>query len=94
MKQKEQIMKKESVYLKVDSRNRVSLTKLSKDLSTMYRARIDNNKIILEPIIEVSEKEAWLFLPENKEVLAKLKKSLQEKADIDLGSFKKYAEDK
>jgi hypothetical protein len=28
-----------------------------------------NGKIILEPLIEISEKEAWLFLPENKEII-------------------------
>ena len=83
-------MKKESVYLKVDARNRVSLTKLSKNLSSMYKARIKENKIILEPVQEVPEDEAWLFLPENKKILARLKKSLKEDATIDLGSFKKY----
>ena len=83
-------MKKESVYLKVDTRNRISLTKLSKNLSSIYKARVHENKIILEPVQEVAEDEAWLFLPENKKILARLKKSLKEKATIDLGSFKKY----
>ena len=32
----------------------------------------------------------WLFLPENREILLRLKKSLTEKATIDLGSFKKH----
>lgn len=82
--------KEEIVYLKVDSRNRISLTKLSKKLSHIYKARTQNDKIILEPLQEIPEKEAWLFLPENKEILADLKKSLKEKATINLGSFKKY----
>jgi len=34
--------------------------------------------------------EEWLFLPENKKILARIKKSLKEDATIDLGSFKKY----
>ena len=83
-------MKKEPVYLKVDSRNRISLTKLSKNLSSLYKARVQEDKIILEPVQEIPEEEAWLFLPENKELLARIKKSLKEDATIDLGSFKKY----
>ena len=83
-------MKKEPVYLKLDLRNRISLSKLSKKLAPIYKARIHGNKIILEPIQEIPEDEAWLFLPENKEILARIKKSLREDATIDLGSFKKY----
>ncbi len=83
-------MKKEPIYLKVDSRNRVSLAKLSKKLSSLYKARVEKNKIILEPVQEIPEGEAWLFLPENKEILKKIKKSLKEDATIDLGFFKKY----
>jgi len=80
----------ELIYVKPDSRNRVSLTKLVPHLSPIYRAYTENGRIILEPVIEVPSEEAWLFLPENKEKLAYLKKSLKQKADIDLGSFKKY----
>lgn len=83
-------MKKEEVYLKVDSRNRIVLSKLSKDLSPLYKAHIQENKIILEPVQEIPEDEAWLFLPENKEILARIKKSLRKDATIDLGSFEKY----
>lgn len=38
----------------------------------------------------INKREAWLFLPENKKILAHIKKSLKQKADIDLGAFKKY----
>lgn len=86
-------MKKESVYLKVDSRNRISLTKLSDHLSAIYKARIENNTIILEPA-QIPEDEAWLFLAENREILASLKKSLTQDAVIDLGSFKKHLKGK
>lgn len=83
-------MKKDSIYLKVDSRNRISLTKLSKNLSSIYKARIQENKIILEPVQEIPENEAWVFLPENKAILDRIKKSLSQDATINLGSFKKY----
>jgi hypothetical protein len=85
-------MKKDAIYLKVDSRNRVSLTKLSKHLSALYKARIEQNKIILEPVQEIPEKEAWLFLPENKEILARIKKSLKQEATIKWSSIKKKYE--
>lgn len=78
------------VYLKPDSRNRVALTKITEHLSSLYRAYSRDGKIILEPVVEIPNEEAWLFLPENKEKLEYLKKSLKQKADIDLGSFKKY----
>lgn len=78
------------LYIKTDSRNRISLTKLSKKMAPIYRAYIEKNKIILEPVQEVPQEEAWLFLPENKQLLARIKESLTQKADIDLGSFKKY----
>lgn len=80
-----------TTYLKVDSRNRVSLTKITKNLSSLYRVRTQGDTIILEPVREVSEDERWLFDPANEGVLARLKESLQQEAFFDLGSFKKHA---
>jgi hypothetical protein len=85
-------MKRDLTYLKVDARNRVSLTKVSPNLAAMYRARLDGNKIILEPIQEVPEAEAWLFLPENKEILEKVKRGLKQKATTKWSSIKKKYE--
>ncbi len=85
-------MKREPIYLKVDARNRVSLTKVSKHLSSMYKARLEKNKIILEPIQEIPEEEAWLFLPENKEILASIKRGLKQKAHTKWSSIKKKYE--
>jgi len=87
-------MKQEPVYLTIDSRNRVSLTKLSKKLSHLYKAYIKEDTIVLEPVREIPKEDAWLFLPENKEKLAHLKKSLKQEATHDLGSFKKYLKKK
>jgi len=83
-------MKNEPIYLKVDSRNRVSLTKLSKQLSDHYIAYSQDNKIILEPVTLVPENEAWLFKPENKEILNSVKRGLKQKATVKRGSFSKY----
>lgn len=87
-------MKNEQVYLKVDSRNRISLTKLSKKLSSLYKAYIKEDTIVLEPVKEIPKEEEWLFKPENKEILAHIKKGLAQKAKHDLGSFKKYLKKK
>lgn len=82
-------MKKTRV--KVDSRNRICLTKVAKKLATSYSAYIENNKIVLEPLIEIPAQEAWLFDPENKAILKKIEKALKQEKRIDRGSFAKYA---
>ena len=56
----------------------------------MFKAYQDGDKIILEPIREIPETEKWLFDPKNKSIVTELKKALKQKANIDLGSFKKY----
>jgi len=83
-------MSKNGLYLKPDSRNRVTLTKLTQKLFPLYRAYTQKDKIILEPICEISQEEAWLFAPENREILASVKRGLKQKATIKRGSFSKY----
>lgn len=80
-------MKKVSV--KVDSRNRISLTKVCKNLaSSFYAYEEESGRIILEPIVEIPAHEAWLFKPENKELLEKLKRGLKQKTTgVSRGSF-------
>jgi hypothetical protein len=79
------------IHIRVDERNRVCLTKIAKDLPASFHAYELNGKIILEPLIEVPMEEAWLFAPENKEILASVKEGLRQKATIKRGSFAKYA---
>jgi len=81
-------MKKTTV--KVDSRNRICLTKLSKKLPSSFSAYIEKGRIILEPLVEVPVEEAWLFAPENKKILERVKRGLKQKGTIDRGSFSKY----
>jgi len=52
-----------------------------------------NENIILEPIQDVQEEVEWIFKPENKHVLEIIKKGLSQEANIDLGSFAKYADE-
>jgi hypothetical protein len=78
------------IQVQVDSRNRICLTKVSKHLPAKFSVYEKNGKIILEPVIEVPASEAWLFEPENKKILAEIKKGLNQKGTINRGSFKKY----
>jgi len=67
-------MKKEQ-FIKVDSRNRVCLTKLSKNTPELYRGyEIEDGTIILKPVREIPEEERWLFEPENRGILEEVKK--------------------
>jgi len=84
-------MKKIQDFVKLDSRNRITIPKkLAKKLAYLYRIYEKEGNIILEPVQEVSKEETWLFDPQNKAILDELKEALEQKAEIDLGSFKKY----
>ncbi len=63
------------IKVRVDSRNRICLTKVAKHISAQFFAYEDQGKIILEPVFEVSFEEAWLFSPQNKEYLDQLKRN-------------------
>lgn len=74
-------MKKETI-VKIDSRNRLTIPKdMTENLSHLYKISRKNNKIILEPIMEIPKEELWLFDPQNKAVLDQLKDALKQKAD-------------
>lgn len=51
-------------------------------------------KTILEPMIQVPATEAWLFEPQNKKILAKIKRGLKQDGTISRGSFAKYLKKK
>jgi len=78
------------IQLKLDSRNRVCLTKLSKNLPEHFVAYTEEDKIVLEPLATIPAREAWLFRPENRAILGEVKKGLKEKGTVKLGTFKKY----
>jgi hypothetical protein len=77
-------------YVKVDSRNRVCLTKVTNNLPELFSVYIKDGAIILEPVREIPKNERWLFEPEHKELLKQVKEGLKQKGSIDLGSFKDY----
>ncbi len=85
-------MKKETQYVKVDSRNRITIPKkIFQDMPHLYEIYEKDGKIILEPVQEVPKEERWLFDPKNKTIVDELKAALKEKAHIriDLSSFEK-----
>jgi hypothetical protein len=81
-----------TVNLSVDSRIRISLNKLLPDLPvSSVRAYLQDDKIILEPMVEIPAREAWLY--QNEKALNKVKTGLSEKGIINRGSFANYAEE-
>lgn len=77
-------------HVRVDAKNRVCLTKITKNLPASFYAYESKGKIILEPLTEVPADEAWLFKPENKEILKAIKEGLEQEGTIKRGSFSKY----
>lgn len=68
-------MKKETEYVTIDSRNRITIPKkVAKNLEgCLYKIYSKDGKIILEPIKEIPKEERWLFDPKNKILVNELK---------------------
>lgn len=78
-------MKTEKNYVKVDSRNRITLPKaIAHEISHLYKIYEKGGNIILEPVLEVPKEERWLLDPKNKALIQELKKALKQKADISI----------
>ena len=80
----------ETIKLTIDSRKRISLTKLlpAGKISSV-KAYKEEDRIILEPMVEIPAREVWLY--ENKAALEKVKKGLLQKGTTKRGSFAKYS---
>ena len=79
----------ETIKLTVDSRKRISLTKLlpTGKISSV-KAYKEDDRIILEPMVEIPAREVWLY--ENREALRKVKTGLSQKGTRRRGLFAKY----
>jgi len=78
-----------TIKLTVDSKKRISLTKLlPAGRISSVTAYKEDDKIILEPMVEIPAREAWLY--ENKTALEKVKRGLSQKGTIKRRSFAKY----
>jgi hypothetical protein len=80
----------EAIKLTVDSRKRISLTKLLPEGKiSSVRAYKEHQRIISEPMVEILAREVWLY--ENKTALEKVKKGLSQRGTVKRGSFGKYS---
>ena len=78
------------VSLTLDSKNRISLTKLLPPGNIRsVKAYMEGHRIVLEPMMEVPVEEAWLF--KNKDALRKVLTGLSQKGSVKRGSFAKRA---
>ena len=79
--------------LRPDKKGRITLGKLAENVSG-FEVTEENGKIVLEPQVEISAREAWLY--KNPEALASLERGLEQAAKDeteDLGSFSQYLEE-
>jgi hypothetical protein len=85
-----EVLPMDVISLTIDSKKRVSLTKLLPPGNIRsVQAYTEGHRIILEPMMEVPVKEAWLF--ENRDSLKKVLTGLSQKGSVKRGSFAKYA---
>lgn len=65
-----------ALTLPLDSCKRICLSKLFDDTVRSVRAYRQNGKVILEPLVEIPAREAWLF--KNKNSLARVRRGLSQ----------------
>lgn len=74
------------MLLTIDSRKRISLGKLLPDKDvTLFDAKVEDGRIILEPMRAVPEREAWLY--KNPKALDSVIRGLKDSAE---GRVKTY----
>lgn len=85
-------------FVSMDNKQRVSLTRMlsqeERDNFNSFRIYREGGRIILEPVIQVPEKDHWIYKdPKALESLLRGIKDAEEGRLHDLGSFAKYAEE-
>lgn len=91
-------MEKQQHTVHMDDKQRVCLTRMltkeeRKELDS-FRVYREGAKIILEPVVEVPQKDHWIY--KNPKAFASLMKGIKDAEEgrlHDLGSFAKYAEE-
>ncbi|HSX11738.1 MAG TPA: hypothetical protein VLF94_08495 [Chlamydiales bacterium] len=82
------------IRLTLDTRKRISLAKLLPDYEvSSFRAYMDGDKIVLEPMAEIPAHELWLY--KNPKALRIVEEGLQQSKEGKVrsrGSFAKYVD--
>jgi hypothetical protein len=73
-----------------DSKGRITLGEFAKGISSYEVTQDKNGRIILEPFVEIPAQEKWLF--ENKAVLAKVKRGIEDSASGRIKSKGKFSQ--
>lgn len=77
-----------------DAKGRIALGRLAEGVSSYIISQDSENRIVLEPQVEIPAREKWLY--ENKTALSQVRQGLKESAAGRIkkkGSFKKYLEE-
>jgi hypothetical protein len=85
---------KDTKTVRPDAKGRITLGSLTKGVSGYVVTKDKNNRVILEPMVEIPAEEKWLF--DNKMALHQVQQGLLDSANgnlISRGNFGKYAED-
>jgi len=91
-------MKKQQVTVNMDQKQRICLTRMltkeERENFSSFRIYREAGKIVLEPVVQVPEKDHWIY--KDPKALASLMKGIKDAEEgrlNDLGSFAQYAED-
>ena len=82
------------ITLRPDAKGRIALGKLAKGISSYRLHQESNGRLILEPYVEIPERERWLY--KNPAASASVEAGLRDVAAgriVSLGSFAQYADD-
>jgi hypothetical protein len=82
------------ITVRPDSKGRIALGALAKGISSFRVHKEENGKLVLEPFVEIPERERWLY--KNPVALAMVEQGLRESAEgktVRMGSFAQYLDD-
>jgi hypothetical protein len=82
------------ITVRPDSKGRIALGAFAKGISSFRVHKEENGKLVLEPFVEIPERERWLY--KNPVALAMVEQGLHESAEgktVRMGSFAQYLDD-
>jgi hypothetical protein len=82
------------ITVRPDSKGRIALGAFAKGISSFRVHKEENGKLVLEPFVEIPERERWLY--KNPVALAMVEQGLRESAEgktYYMGDFSQYADE-